>query len=86
MRILPLPPEDSADRRMEVGARVADRLADALARGPRAALQTARSLSDEELRYGLEFVTTVLDIAASSARALATVQTERGPNSPATWQ
>jgi hypothetical protein len=73
-----LPPDDGLDERSEIGARVADQLAQALVRGPRAALVTARSLSDQELRLGLDFVVTVLDVAASSARALTAVLVERG--------
>ncbi len=61
----------------ETAIRVADLLADAVPRGPRAALQTARGLSDEELRLGLDFVATVLEVASGSARAIATVLAER---------
>lgn len=63
--------------RDEVALRVADALADAVARGPGAALRTARTLTDEELRLGLDFVATVLEVAASSARAMASVLAER---------
>jgi hypothetical protein len=60
-----------------VGVRVADALAEAVAHGPYAALRTARALSDEELRLGLDFVSTVLEVASSSARAMASVLAER---------
>lgn len=63
--------------RSETAVRVADSLADAVGRGPYAALRTARSLSDEELRLGLEFVSVVLEVASSSARAMAAVLAER---------
>jgi hypothetical protein len=53
-------------------------MAEALIHGPRAAVQAARDFSDEEIRLGLEFLATVLDIAASSARAITTVLVERG--------
>jgi hypothetical protein len=57
--------------------RVADALADAVARGPYAALRTARGLSDVELRLGLEFVSVVLEVASSSARAMSAALAER---------
>lgn len=66
-----------ADPRSETAIRVADSLADAVSRGPYAALRTARALSDEELRLGLEFVSVVLEVASSSARAMAGVLAER---------
>jgi hypothetical protein len=66
-----------ADARSETAIRVADSLADAVSRGPHAALRTARALSDEELRLGLEFVSVVLEVASSSARAMAGVLAER---------
>jgi hypothetical protein len=66
------------DARLEVGVRVADALAEAVSHGPYAAIRTARSLSDDELRLGLDFVSTVLEVASSSARALASVLAERG--------
>lgn len=72
----PLPAPDPTQQ-AETAIRVADLLADAVPRGPRAALQTARALSDEELRLGLDFVATVLDVASGSARAIATVLAER---------
>jgi hypothetical protein len=78
VRPSPLTPDDPPDRRTEIGARVADRLAEALIQGPRAAVQAARDFSDEEIRLGLEFLATVLDIAASSTRAITTVLVERG--------
>jgi hypothetical protein len=78
MRLLPPPPDDGLDERTEIGARVADQLAQALVQGSRAALVTARGLSEQELRLGLDFVVTVLDVAASSARALTAVLVERG--------
>ncbi|MBL8977227.1 MAG: hypothetical protein JNM53_02360 [Gemmatimonadetes bacterium] len=67
----PVPPRD------EVAIRVADALADAVAQGPGAALRTARRLTDEELRLGLDFVSTVLEVASGSARAMAAVLAER---------
>ncbi len=75
LALTPAPPRP----RDEVALRVADALADAVARGPGAALRTARTLTDEELRLGLDFVATVLEVAASSARAMASVLAERGP-------
>jgi len=66
------------EARTEIGVRVADALADAVAHGPYAAIRTARSLTDEELRLGLDFVSTVLEVASSSARAMASVLAERG--------
>lgn len=73
----PLTQTCSPPDRSETGVRVADALADAVARGPYAALRTARGLSDEELRLGLEFVSVVLEVASSSARAMAGVLAER---------
>lgn len=70
-------PDGSPDARSETAVRVADSLADAVSRGPFAALRTARSLSDEELRLGLEFVSVVLEVASSSARAMSSVLAER---------
>jgi hypothetical protein len=65
--------------------RVADALAEAVAHGPYAAMRTARSLTDDELRLGLDFVSTVLEVASSSARAMASVLAERreGSSAPA---
>jgi hypothetical protein len=60
-----------------IAMRVADALADAVARGPFAALRTARGLSEDELRLGLDFVSTVLEVASSSARVMAAVLAER---------
>jgi hypothetical protein len=71
-------PEIPDDARAEIGVRVADALAEAVAHGPYAAIRTARSLSDDELRFGLDFVSTVLEVASSSARAMASVLAERG--------
>jgi hypothetical protein len=68
----------SDDQRTDIGVRVADALAEAVSHGPYAALRTARSLSDEELRLGLDFVSTVLEVASSSARAMASVLAARG--------
>jgi hypothetical protein len=74
---LPLRPESADDARVEIGVRVADALAEAVAHGPYAAIRTARSLTDDELRLGLDFVSTVLEVASSSARAMASVLAER---------
>lgn len=63
----------------DVAVRVADALADALMHGPRAAVATARGFSDHDLRLGLDFVASVLEVASSSARAITTVLRERGP-------
>lgn len=65
------------DPRSETAVRVADSLADAVSRGPYAAMRTARTLTDEELRLGLEFVSVVLEVASSSARAMSAVLAER---------
>ncbi len=78
MRPSPPFPGEAPDARTAIGARVADQLAEALVRGPRSAVQAARGLSDEEIRLGLEFLATVLDVAASSARAITAVLVERG--------
>lgn len=85
MNSLPLRPEFSDDARAEIGVRVADALAEAVAHGPYAAIRTARSLTDDELRLGLDFVSTVLEVASSSARAMASVLVERreGSSAPA---
>lgn len=77
MKPLPAGPQPSEEARAEVGVRVADQLAEAVAHGPYAAIRTARSLSDDELRLGLDFVSTVLEVASSSARAMASVLVER---------
>ena len=66
-------PEDPSD----VALRVADLLAESFARGQRNALLTARDLSEEELRLGLDFVSTVLEVASGSARVIAMVLAER---------
>lgn len=63
--------------RSATAMRVADALADAVSHGPFAALRTARSLSDQELRLGLDFVSVVLEVASGSARAMAAVLAER---------
>lgn len=85
MNSLPLRPDFSDDARAEIGVRVADALAEAVAHGPYAAIRTARSLTDDELRLGLDFVSTVLEVASSSARAMASVLVERreGSSAPA---
>jgi hypothetical protein len=80
---LPIRPETPDDARAEIGVRVADALAEAVAHGPYAAIRTARSLSDDELRLGLDFVSTVLEVASSSARAMASVLAERRDGAPA---
>lgn len=72
-----LPPAALPDQESAIGARVADHLADAAAHGPSAALGFARTCTDQELRLGLSFVTTVLEVASVSARALAAAQAER---------
>lgn len=73
---IPLPlPDPGHD---DVAIRVADALADAMMHGPRAAIATARGFSDQDLRLGLDFVASVLEVASSSARAISTVLLERG--------
>ena len=66
-------PEDPSD----VALRVADLLAESFARGQRNALHSARALSEDELRLGLDFVSTVLEVASGSARVIAMVLAER---------
>ena len=83
MNSLPLRPDSADDARAEIGVRVADALAEAVAHGPYAAIRTARSLTDDELRLGLDFVSTVLEVASSSARAMASVLAERREGSSA---
>jgi hypothetical protein len=82
--VSPLPADDDRDA---IAIRVADTLADAVSRGPYAAIRTARSLTEDELRLGLDFVSTVLEVASSSARAMAAVLAERAsdrdPSRPA---
>jgi len=73
--VSPLSADD--DDRDAIAIRVADTLADAVSRGPYAAIRTARSLTEDELRLGLDFVSTVLEVASSSARAMAAVLAER---------
>ncbi|MEO8138598.1 MAG: hypothetical protein ABI742_03075 [Gemmatimonadota bacterium] len=75
-----LPPAADDDRDA-IAIRVADTLADAVARGPYAAMRTARGLTEDELRLGLDFVSTVLEVASSSARAMAAVLAERAGDS-----
>jgi hypothetical protein len=75
MGLFPLPGNVEAD--LETAARVADALADAVARGSRHALTVARSYSEEEVTLGLAFLARVIEIAAMSQRALADVQRER---------
>ena len=65
--------EDPSD----VALRVADLLAESFARGQRNALHAARALSEDELRLGLDFVSTVLEVASGSARVIAMVLAER---------
>jgi hypothetical protein len=72
-----LPPTTDPEQETAIGARVADQLADEAARGPSAALGFARTCTDQELMLGLSFVTTVLEVASISARALAAAQAER---------
>ena len=69
--------EPSDQERSATAMRVADALAEAVGHGPFAALRTARSLSDQELRLGLDFVSVVLEVASGSARAMAAVLAER---------
>ena len=75
--LAPSPPDPNDPERSATAMRVADALADAVSHGPFAALRTARSLSDLELRLGLDFVSVVLEVASSSARAMAAVLAER---------
>lgn len=72
---IPLPERDPED----IAIKVADALAEAMMHGPRAAVATARGFSDHDLRLGLDFVASVLEVAASSARAISSVLLERGP-------
>ena len=72
-----MPPTTDPEQETAIGARVADQLAAEAARGPSAALGFARTCTDQELRLGLSFVTTVLEVASISARALAAAQAER---------
>ena len=72
----PLPEPEHEDDAI----RVADALAEAMLHGPRAAVATARGFSDHELRLGLDFVASVLEVASSSALAISTVLVERGPS------
>ena len=83
MNSLPIGPDSPDDVRAEIGVRVADALAESVAHGPYAAIRTARSLTDDELRLGLDFVSTVLEVASSSARAMASVLAERRDGSSA---
>jgi hypothetical protein len=82
--VLSLTQESPEEDRSAVAMRVADALADAVSHGPFAALRTARSLSDQELRLGLDFVSVVLEVASSSARAMAAVLAERSEDGPRT--
>jgi hypothetical protein len=75
--VLTLTQEPPEEDRSAVAMRVADALAEAVSHGPFAALRTARSLSDQELRLGLDFVSVVLEVASGSARAMAAVLAER---------
>lgn len=75
--VLTLTPPAPDEDRSAVAMRVADALAEAVSHGPFAALRTARSLSDQELRLGLDFVSVVLEVASGSARAMAAVLAER---------
>lgn len=75
--VLTLTEEAPEEDRAAVAMRVADALAEAVSHGPFAALRTARSLSDQELRLGLDFVSVVLEVASGSARAMAAVLAER---------
>lgn len=63
--------------RSVTGARVANGLADAIPQGLAATLAAARSFNDEEVRRGLSFLATILEIASLSAKALTEVQQER---------
>ena len=74
--LFPLP--SNAPDEADTAIRVADALADAVGHGPIVALRTARGMSDNELRLGLDFVSTVLEVASGSARAMAKVLAERG--------
>ena len=82
-----VPSSDSAlQERTATGARVADRLAEVLHQGPEAALTLARGYSAEEVALGLTFLTTVIEVAALSARTLAEVVEERRhPSMPGGW-
>lgn len=75
--VLTLTQQPAEEDRSAVAMRVADALAEAVSHGPFAALRTARTLSDQELRLGLDFVSVVLEVASGSARAMAAVLAER---------
>ncbi len=77
MKPVPLPLAAPDTDREDLAVRVADALADALMHGPRAAVATARGFSDRDLRLGLDFIASVLEVASSSARAITTVLRER---------
>lgn len=79
MKPLSLPLSAPAADQEDLAVRVADALADALMHGPRAAVATARGFSDHDLRLGLDFIASVLEVASSSTRAITTVLRERGP-------
>lgn len=78
MKPVSLPLTSPESEHEDVAVRVADALADALMHGPRAAVATARGFSDHDLRLGLDFIASVLEVASSSARAITTVLRERG--------
>jgi hypothetical protein len=81
-----MPAGQTPDQDTLTGARVADDLAEASLHGSASALAYARTCSDEELRLGMTFVTTVLEVASLSARAMALAQAERArPPSVRPW-
>lgn len=81
MKPVSLPLAASEGDHEDRAVRVADALADALMHGPRAAVATARGFSDPDLRLGLDFIASVLEVASSSARAITTVLRERNAGS-----
>jgi hypothetical protein len=74
---MPVPSSDG-DPLNAAGARVADGMAEVLLQGPDAMTQRARSFNSEEIRRGLAFLATVLEVASMSSRHLAEVLVERG--------
>ncbi len=70
--------DDGQDPINATGARVADGMAEVLLQGPDAMTARARAYSNNEIRRGLAFLATVLEVASMSARHLSEVLLERG--------